>query len=465
MSTSLPRFLAALRRIRPVKLMLMGYLSYVLIGWILLSLPFAWQDETVAPIDNLFVATSAMSTTGLITVNTPLAYNFFGEFVVLCLMQVGGIGYMTLGSFVILAGTHRISRFREGLTRSTFVLPDDFEVSKFIRNVVLFTLLVEAAGAVALFFAFRAAGVAELGAAGEVGASGAGLGYVAWTAVFHSVSAFCTAGFSVFPDGLEGFRNNVWINLIISALSVGGAIGFLVLSDFFYMLTGAKRRITLTSKIILHFTFWLLVIGTLTLFVTDASLQELSQSERLLASWFQTMSAMTTVGFNTHPIGGMAWSSVLLMFLLMLVGASPSGTGGGLKTTSVSALWATMRSVLRGREEVTFWGAIVPRRRLYTAFAALGFYVLTAFLGGMLLLLTEAHQVGMAFEDLVFEVLSALGTVGLSRGLTGDLSNLGKLVIVALMFAGRMGPLTLGLALFAGQDPETGPAVEDDVAI
>jgi trk system potassium uptake protein TrkH len=445
--------------------MLIGYLSYGLIGWVLLSLPFAWEDGPVAPIDNLFVAMSAMSTTGLITVNTPLVYSFFGELVVMGLFQLGGIGYMTLGSFVILAGRRRVSRFREGMTRSTFVLPEGFDVGKFIRNVVLFTLVVEAVGAVALFFAFRAAGVAELGAGGEVGASGDGLLYVAWTALFHSVSAFCTAGFSVFPDSLEGYRANVWVNLIISALSVSGAIGFLVLSDFFGMATGAKRRITLTSKIILHFTFWTLVIGTLTLLITDASLAELPQSERLLAAWFQAMTAMTTVGFNTHPIGALAWSSVLLMFLLMLIGASPSGTGGGLKTTSVSALWATMRSVLRGRSEVTFWGAVVPKNRLHTAFAALGFYVLTAFLGGMLILLTEANNAALAFEDLLFEVLSALGTVGLSRGLTGDLSSLGKLVIIVLMFAGRMGPLTLGLALFGREDPLGEAAEEGDVAI
>ena len=469
MSIKWARVLASARRVRPVKIMLLGYLSYVLLGWVLLSLPWAWQEDGgggVGALDNLFTATSAMSTTGLATVSPPLAYSFFGELVVLGLIQAGGLGYMTLGSFVILAGRRRISRFREGLTRSTFVLPEGFEVGKFIRNVVVFTLVVEAAGAVALYFAFRSAGVAELAAAGEIGASGRGAGYVLWSAVFHSVSAFCTAGFSLFPDSLEGFRDDFWVNLIISALSIAGAIGFLVMTDLVAMLTGGRRRVTLTSKIILHFTFWLLVLGTLTLFVVDGELAQLPPSERLLASWFTAMTSMTTVGFDTHPIGGLSTASVLLLYLLMLIGASPSGTGGGLKTTSVSALWATMGSVLRGRREITFWGVQVPSNRLHTAFAALGFYVTTVFVGGMLLLLAEAGHPDLVFEDLMFEVISALGTVGLSRGLTGELSELGKVVVIGLMFAGRVGPLTLGLALFAGGDERVEVEARlDDVAI
>ena len=463
------RVLAAARRVRPVKIMLLGYLSYVLLGWVLLSLPWAWEADGeggVRALDNLFTATSAMSTTGLATVNPPLAYSFFGELVVLGLIQAGGLGYMTLGSFVILAGRRRISRFREGLTRATFVLPEGFEVGKFIRNVVVFSVVVETAGAVALYFAFRSAGVAELAAAGEIGASGRGAGYVLWSAVFHSVSAFCTAGFSLFPDSLEGFRGDFWVNLIISALSIAGAIGFLVMTDLFAMLTGGRKRVTLTSKIILHFTFWLLVLGTLSLFVVDRELSQLPPSERLLASWFAAMTSMTTVGFDTHPIGGLSTASVWLLYLLMLIGASPSGTGGGLKTTSVSALWATMGCVLRGRQEITFWGVSVPSNRLYTAFAALGFYVTTVFVGGMLLLLAEAGHPDLVFEDLIFEVISALGTVGLSRGLTGELSELGKVVVIGLMFAGRIGPLTLGLALFAGgKQGDLAEGRLDDVAI
>lgn len=467
------RAVATLHRVRPVRVVLLGYLGYLLAGWALLCIPAMQAGEPVAAVDNLFVAASAMSTTGLVSVSTPTAYGFGGELVILLLFQLGGIGYMTLGSFIVLAGHHRLSRFRQGITRVSFSLPESFDPPRFIRNVVVFTLAIEAAGAVALFFAFRAAGVAAWAADPSVGASGDGLGYVAWAAIFHSVSAFCTAGFSVFPDSLERFRGDVAVNLIVSALSLAGAVGFIVMCDYFWTLTGVRHRVTLTTRVILHFTFWLLVIGTGAMWITDASLAELPQGERLLASWFQAMTATTTVGFNTHPIGGLALSSLMVMLVVMVIGASPSGTGGGLKTTTVSAVWATMRSVIRNREEVTFFGRSIPRGRLHTAYAALGFYLLTAAVGGYLLLLTEAGT-GAAFEDVVFEAVSALGTVGLSRGVTGELTSLGKLLVVVLMFAGRLGPLTLGLALFSeprdgersGQeDQEQGGEPEDDVAV
>ena len=457
------RVLARLHRIQPVKVVLIGYLSYLLIGWLLLSLPFAWQSAPVPAIDNLFVSASAMSTTGLSTVNPPQAYSFWGELIILGLMQVGGLGYMTLGSFVILAGAERLSKFRQGVTRVAFTLPNGFQLGKFLGNVVAFTLIVELVGAAALYVAFRQAGVGLLAGPGDdIGASGTGQWFVAWAAIFHSVSAFCTAGFSIFPDSLEAYRDNLPINFIVSALSLIGALGFIVLSDFFWTLTGSRRRITLTSRIILRFSLWILVIGTIALFLCDQSIHELPPSQRLLTAFFQVMSSMTTVGFNSHPIGEMSLASAWLLCVIMLVGASPSGTGGGLKTTSVSALLATMRSVIKGRDQITFWGQRVPRARLDTAFAALGFYVLFILIGGFGLMLTEAA--GEAnFEDLTFEVFSALGTVGISRGITADLSPLGKLVITALMFVGRLGPLTLGLALFSSdRRPLRG---EDDLAV
>lgn len=435
--TVLSRWLA---RWHPLRLLVLGYGSYVLITWLLLCLPLSWSEAGPRALDNLFVATSAVSTTGLSPVGID-QYSLFGQIVLLVAFQLGGLGYMTLGSFVLLSNGDDLPEVRDRVGRAAFSLPEGFELETFLRHVVIATGLVEAAGICALYFAFKDAGVAN----------------PLWPAVFHSVSAFCTAGFSTFGSGLEAFRGHFWVNASISSLSLLGAIGFLVVSDFWLTLVGQRERMTLTSKIILHFTLWSIAAGAAWLFVTEPSLAPLPPPERILAAVFQALSALTTVGFNTHPVGAFAKSTVLVMVFLMIMGASPSGTGGGLKTTSVSAVLAVLVSVLKRRPAVTFWGRKVPRYRLNMAIAASAFYALMLSGGGVLLLLSES---GLPFGDVLFEAASALGTVGLSCGITGELSSLGKLVVIALMFAGRVGPLTLGLALFS-EGPSDPPQVED----
>jgi trk system potassium uptake protein TrkH len=254
-------------------------------------------------LDHLFSATSAVSTTGLATVSTPDTYTFFGQLVILALIQMGGIGYMTLGSFVLLARRRELPRNREHIARLAFVLPDGFQVGAFIRNVVVFTFLIESIGATGLFIAFKSAGVEQS----------------LWQAIFHSISAFCTAGFSLFPNSLEQFASNFWVNAIITVLSVLGAVGFLVMSDLYGSWTGKRQRVTLTTRIILHATAWTLVIGCAGIFLLEPSYRELSSESHLMASFFQSMSALTTVGFNTTPIGGFAHAPVFLLLLLMIL--------------------------------------------------------------------------------------------------------------------------------------------------
>ncbi len=461
MKRSLLRVLAMVRRSSPVKIVFLGYLSYILVGWGLLCLPICRQADPISALDHLFIATSAVSTTGLITVNTPLAYSYWGELIVLALFQLGGLGYMTVGSFVLLARHQDLSKFREQVTRTTFALPEGFDVGHFLRNVIVFTFTVEAVGAILLFFAFQRTGIATLAQTTDIGASGSGVGHVAWQAVFHSVSAFCTAGFSLFPDSLEAFRADPWVNLIIATLSILGAVGFIVLTDAFWRFTGRRSAMTLTSHIILHATFWVILGGAVLLFLAEPTIAVLPTNERVLTAIFQSMTAMTTVGFNTHPIGPMSPAPILLLLVLMVHGASPAGTGGGIKSTSVSAVTATIRSVVRGDRQITFWGRTVPRVRLHAAWAAVGLYACTLLAGTFLLLLVQssAHE---AFADVVFEAASALGTVGLSRGITPELTALGKLVVIAMMFIGRLGPLTFGLALFEADKQRSG---EQDLAV
>jgi trk system potassium uptake protein TrkH len=409
----------------------------------LLSLPVAQALPGTSALDHLFTATSAVSTTGLVTVSPSGSYSLFGELVILLLIQIGGIGYMTMGSFIVLARGRSLSASRERLLASDFAMPKTFALNEFIRGVVIFTLVFETLGALALWALFAQAGVPNAG----------------YQAVFHAISAFCTAGFSLFDTSLEAFASNAGVNAVIAALAYLGAIGFIVAVDLWRVGVGRQEGLTFTSRIILRLTLLLTVGGTVGLFLTEqASLSEVP-AQRLMESFFQAMTAMTTVGFNTVSIGALSQGAMVLVLLLMIVGASPSGTGGGVKTTTLSAVYAVMRSVLRGQKEVTFWRRRVPADRVTAATASFSFYAVVLASGIFLLTLTEAAD----FKLLVFEATSALGTVGLSMGITGDLGALGKLVIVLLMFAGRLGPLSFGSALFLHDEDPAEPEEADVV--
>ena len=243
----------ALAGMHPAKLAFLGYLSYIVLGWLFLCVPFLQKGEGVKVLDNLFIATSAVSTTGLVPVSVSDSYNFLGQVVILLLIQLGGIGYMTFGSFVILSRKTDLSEVRSEVGKTVFSLPASFRIDKFVRSVVKFTLIIEFVGAVALYCVFRKAGTPD----------------AIWSAVFHSVSAFCTAGFGLYNNSFENFAGNFWLNAVISLLSYLGAIGFIVCVDVWRVVRGKVKSLTLTSKIILWSTFWLTVGGTLLLFVTE----------------------------------------------------------------------------------------------------------------------------------------------------------------------------------------------------
>ncbi|WP_371154588.1 TrkH family potassium uptake protein [Jannaschia sp. 2305UL9-9] len=409
------------------RLLLVGYLSYMLLGWALLSMPFA-QTVPVSAIDTLFIATSAVSTTGLVTVDPGSSFTFAGEVVLLALIQMGGLGYMTIGSFVSLHLAHRFDRLRRQTTRSAFNLPDRVDPASFLRAVVIFTLLVEVVGALILYAFFRAEGVPD----------------AAWSAIFHSISAFATAGFSLNSNSFEDFSNHAGILLTLSVLSLLGAMGFLIVVDFWRTVLGRARHLGFTSKVIWRITLSFLVVGTALMFVAEPTYQALPPEDRLLAAFFQVMSASSTVGFNSTPTGALAPAMLIVMFFLMVVGASPAGTGGGLKTTSFAALVGLVRSTLKGRERIRYFKREIPLPRLQTATASLSYYAALLLMATFLLLLADP---GLPFDAVMFEAISAMGTVGLSMGITGDLTDLGKLVIIVLMTAGRVGILTFGMAL------------------
>ena len=433
-----------LRHAHPARLLLGGYISYVLLGWCMLSLPWA-QAVPVLPIDNLFMAASAVSTTGLATVDTGTSYTLFGEVVLLMLIQLGGLGYMTIGSFAVMALAHDIGPLRRTTARAAFNLPDGIDISSFLASVLVFTLVTELVGAVALYAAFAERGTPD----------------PLWNAIFHSVSAFCTAGFSLFPNSFEDFRTDIPVNATLSVLSILGAIGFIILVDTWRRLTGRPRRLGFTSTVIARMTAVFLICGTLIVFVAEPAISQLGAGDRLMTAFFQTMSASTTVGFDTYPIGSLSAATMVLLLFLMAIGASPAGTGGGLKTTTFAVLLALVRSTLRGRSRIQFFGRKVRQVRIQAASAALAYFFGLLLVASFLLMLTEQ---GAEFEKILFEAISAMGTVGLSMGLTGDLSYLGKVIIVVLMMAGRVGFITFGIAL-AGTGETREPQTDNDLVL
>lgn len=411
----------------PVRLVALGYLTYVVIGWILLSFPFTHAGKGATPLDALFTACSAVSTTGLVTVSTGNDFNSLGQIIILVLIQLGGIGYMTFGSFVLLSRSGLLPEHCQKIGKTVFSLPQEFRIDKFIRSVMVFTLITEAAGVFTLYLAFVKAGLQT----------------PLWSAIFHSISAFCTAGFSLYDTSFESLRGNLAVNAILGVLSYLGAMGFIVFVDVWRRITGKTKSMTLTSRIIIITTTWVSVVALILFFVGEPSIRALPVHQRLLASIFQVMAAITTVGFNTIPITPLTQASLFVLLMLMIIGASPSGTGGGLKTTTFTAVLGVMKSALRGRKKVIFWGKEVPGDRVWAAMASLGFYTAVLVIGCYLLSLTESFP----FENLFFECASALGTVGLSTGITAQLTPIGKLLITLIMFMGRLGPLGFGLAL------------------
>lgn len=423
-----------------------GFFIYTLLGFILLMLPFFHKEDT-SVLNHLFTATSAISTTGLVTIDIYNTYNFGGQLMIMILFQLGGIGYMTLTTYYLLLTTQKLTRWHSGIIGAEFTMPNTIKVRDFIKSAVVFTIIMEIIGAIAFYLAFSRY-------------DSLGNGETIWFSIFHSISAFCTAGFSLFPNSFESFRNDGFINAIISILAISGSLGFIVITDLWYRLRKKTKQISFTTKIVLIGFLVLLTLGTILFIIVERP--ENSSESFLLESFFQVMTSMTTVGFNTLPIGKLSLPILLMILFLMYVGASPSGTAGGLKITTLTAMLAVLKSRLTGQKQITFLQRKIPFERLYVATSTFVLYTSIIFLFTFLLSFSEEQ----AFEHLLFEVASALGTVGLSTGITGELSSFGKIAISILMFLGRVGVLTFGFALLKRKNDNNEPSsVAEDLAV
>lgn len=433
-----------MRPLSPARLLAVSFGGLIAAGTLLLSLPVAAEPgRHISLVDALFTATSAVCVTGLIVVDTPKAFSTFGEVVILLLIQAGGLGYMTI-STVAAALIGRRPSLQERLTLQEALNVDSLEgIVRFARTVAATALVFEVFGAIILTARF---------------AWDHSLGRSAYLGLFHAVSAFNNAGFSLFSENLMGYRGDPIVNLVVPLLIICGGVGFLVLKEIRTWLVGGDiirsfHRISVHSRVVLILTIGLVTLSTVLLLLLERgnprTLGGLAWSEAVGAAWFQAVTPRTA-GFNTIDIGAMTPAALFLLMVLMFIGAAPGSTGGGVKVTTVgvtvAALWATMR----GRREPVIFGRRIPAETVGRAFlvSLIGFLALNVTAG--VLLVTEHRDL----LPTLFETTSAFGTVGLSMGqagsplsLSGHFSAAGRLLVTAMMFVGRVGPLTLALAV------------------
>lgn len=435
--------------VTPARVLLFGFSLIILLGMLLLMLPIAAAPgHSIRLVDAFFTATSAVCVTGLVVKDLSQDFSLFGQLVILLLIQVGGLGYMTLATIMALAFGRRIGLREQLALREAFNLLNLEGLVHFTLRVIKITLLIEAAGALLLAarFSFNFPIIKAL-----------------YLGIFHAVSAFNNAGFSLFSANLMGYRGDLVVNLVITTLIVLGGIGFIVYSDIVRRYRGEIHQFSLHSKLALTMTGCLILFGTALFFLFEAqnpqTLGQLPVPERLLASYFQAISARTA-GFNTVDLSALSNGALYLLILLMFIGASPGGTGGGVKTTTFGTIVLDLWTTLRGQVETSLYrrrlpAAIVAKAYLITAFAFIWLTVTTLALLGI-----EHLQLDKYFLRVMFEVTSALGTVGLSTGDgSGDVlsfsalfSDFGKLLIALTMLAGRIGPLTLGIAVLKSHE-------------
>ena len=426
-----------LRRINPQQALVLSFLALIGLGTLLLSTPWATVDGSRNLLTSFFTATSAVCVTGLVVENTGTYWSFFGQLVILLLIQVGGLGVMSFATFFALLLGKRIQLRQRLLMQQELNKPSVQGIVEIFRYLLLFSFLMEAAGALVLAVRWQP----------EMGFEQA-----LWFGVFHSVSAFNNAGFDIFGNrpSLTGYAADPVVNITISTLFVVGGLGFIVMYEIYNY--RREKSLSVHTRLVLIVTLLLISMGTLVILASEGNhaLRDLSPAQKLMAAYFQAVTPRTA-GFNTLDLHTLYLSTHLLIMFFMLVGGSPGSTAGGIKTSTFALLGAAIYSILRGKRETELLNRRIAHedvlRALSIALLAL-FLIFT-----VTFLLSFTHD-----RDLItvlFEVVSALGTVGLSLGLTPELNETGRVLIAITMFLGRVGPLTIGYALaYRQKQPE-----------
>ena len=429
-----------LRKLSPPQILVASFLAAILMGALLLSLPFATRSGKGMPlIDSLFTATSATCVTGLIVKDTGTYFSGFGRAVILVLVQMGGLGIMTFSTFFAILLGRKLTIRDDLVIQRTMVQNKVQNLATLLKYILFLTLGVELLGAVSL--AFRWSRITDWS-----------FGELFVNSVFHSVSAFCNAGFSIFSGSFTSFLGDSYINLIMISLIIIGGIGFIVVLELLRLMRRRTvQRMSIQTKVAITVSLSLIIIGALLFFFVEKNntMAGLSAKERVLGSFFQSVTARTA-GFNTLNIRNLAAPTLVFFVFLMFVGASPGSTGGGVKTCTFGVALAALYSMLRNRDRVSVFKRTIPKEVVRKSLVVLFLAVLWIFVAVILLTLVEykkAPALDNFFLRILFEVTSAFGTVGLSAGITPILSTAGKFIVIFTMFAGRIGPLTLALAI------------------
>jgi trk system potassium uptake protein TrkH len=423
-----------IRRLSQIQILSVGFVLISIVGGVLLSLPIASTSGEATPyIDALFTSTSAVTTTGLVVVDTGSHYNLFGQTVIMILFQIGGLGYMLFFVFFVLSLGNKLSMKNKLLLQESLKRPFKIEAVKFTRQIILFTVIVESVGAAFLSMLLL---------------RDFSLPHAVYSGLFHSISAFNTAGFSIYADSFSRYNNSMAVNIILIFVFTAGCLGFWVVFDsleYFRNILKRKKpnRLSVHSKLVYLITILFFVAGTCIIYFSEPWANSISIRETLLNSIFQTLTATSTTGFNTIDIGGMTETSLFLIIGFMFIGAGSGSTAGGIKMTTFGVLIASVYSILKNKEDVSVFKHRISVEIVRHSTAIMLLAGLWMFLAILILCVTEKGK----FISILFEVVSALGTVGLSTGITADLSHIGKSLIVVTMLIGRIGPLGVGLSV------------------
>lgn len=420
----------------PIQKVLLSFVVLILTGTVLLMLPYSTRSG-ISLIDALFTSTSAVCVTGLIVLDTAKDFTFFGQFIILLLIQFGGLGIMTFSIAILsLIGGSLSIKWR--FTFDSFYNEiGEFPIKSLLKKIIFYTFVIESSIAIVLFSQF--------------------LGYfklpdAIWHSVFHSVSAFCNAGFSTFSNSLIDFRNNIIIQLAIGSGIILGGLGFLVLTELarveFKKTSFIFSQFTLHTKFVLLITAILIFIGMIIFLILEwnNSIKNLSAVGKLFAALFQSITCRTA-GFNTVDIGSLRSPTLFMMILLMFIGGSPGSIAGGIKTTTMGVILSLIYAKFAGKNQIVLWGRSLNTETIERSTTLMILSILFITFATFLLLTIDTFNVKNSFLAAIFEVTSAFGTVGLSTGITSTISDPGRVLMCLVMYIGRLGPLTLIMAL------------------
>jgi trk system potassium uptake protein len=429
-------------KLKPTVTFLLSFVLLILGGAGLLMLPaMTVIDGSMPALDALFTSTSAVCVTGLIVVDTATYFTFKGQLLILALIQLGGLGMISFATFVASILRQNLGLKHQYIIQGYLSSESLSSAISLLRRIVFLTLLIEALGAVAIFFTWSPEVQFDT------------LGEKIYFSVFHSISAFCNAGFSIYTNGLYEVpvRSSYVLHLIIAGIIILGGLGFATLSDVFSPAAMRERLEKpwkdwrLNSKITVYMAAALIGFGAVLFFLLERNntLVNLNLTERLITAFFQSVTTRTA-GFNTVDFSQLEMPTLVMMMFLMFVGASPGSTGGGIKTTTFLIIAISVISTMQGSKVISLAKRTIPRELLFKAFSVITFAASYNLISIFVLTITEPDA---AFIQLMFEQVSAFGTVGLSTGITADLSPAGKLMIISSMYIGRVGSTTLALAI------------------